>query len=186
MFRISRKCFPAKHRKIGFRTTPTPFKIGSHIIRNRNHPIVCTSFGGSLGGSACNGFFSIWAHEVDPLCKFYFKHQEIILRIQRNKRECWSSKCHEYLRRHKKSWRFTTQFQHLTIWRFSCFWSWAFLPIELPEITALSTSPLQPQPGGFKTKFPWTTPVLIFYSSTGVDEKLSFIHLYLYINSWWW
>ena len=38
MFRISQKCFPVKHGKAGFPTTPTPFRIGSRIIRIRITP----------------------------------------------------------------------------------------------------------------------------------------------------
>ena len=85
MFRISQKCFPAKHGKAGFPTTPTPFRIGSHIIRIRNHPIVCTSLGGSLGGSACNGFLLIGLMKLILFAKIHLKHQEITLRNQKNK-----------------------------------------------------------------------------------------------------
>ena len=74
--------------------TPTPFRIRSHIIRIRNHPIVCTSLGGSLGGSAYSGFFQFGLMKL-ILFAFFLKHQEIITsRIQRTKGMLL--KCHEY------------------------------------------------------------------------------------------
>ena len=100
--------------------------------------------------------FSIWAHEVDPFCKLYLKHQEITLRIQRNK----GNAGHKMSEVSKKASNLEGLQQGFSSWQFqdSVLLSWAFLPMELPNVTALSTSPLQPQPGGFKTKFPWTTP----------------------------
>ena len=67
-----------------FRWFPKTIRIGAHIIRIRNPPCG-TSFGGSLGGSACNRVFSYWAHEVDPLCNFFEAPNCNTLRIQRNK-----------------------------------------------------------------------------------------------------
>ena len=61
--------------------------------------------------------FSIWAHEADPLCKNLFEAPGNYMKNSKEQRECWSKKCEKYLRRHKKSWRFTARLQQLTISR---------------------------------------------------------------------
>ena len=50
-----------------------------------------------MGGSACNGFSSHWAHEVDPLRKM-FEEPGNYIKNQRNKGNA-GIKCHKYLGR---------------------------------------------------------------------------------------
>ena len=128
----TKACFPAKqgklHGVLGGSHFFCPISYDSNTLQNwiTQHPKPKSPhrvhlLGRITGRISLRLIISHWAHEVDPLCNFFLKHQEITLRIQRNKRECRSLKCQKYLRRHKKSWRFTARFQQLTISRFSCF-----------------------------------------------------------------
>ena len=108
MFRIFRKC--AKHGKWGFGMFPTYFFANSlrlHTVQNwiTQHPNPKSAMQHLLwritGRISLRLIISHWAHEVDPLCKIYLKHQEITLRIERNKghADMMVIKCRKYPRR---------------------------------------------------------------------------------------
>ena len=96
MFRVPRKCFPAKHGKLdGFWLVPTscrisydstPFRSGSHIIRIQNPPY-STSFEGSLGGSACNGVHIGLMKLI--LFAEMFEAPGNYIKNSKEQRECW-------------------------------------------------------------------------------------------------
>ena len=92
-------------------------------------------------------FFSYWAHEIDPFWKFYLKHQEFTLRIQRNKGHAGHKNVMNILEGNQ-SWRFTAWFQQLTISRFSASEVGHFCPWNCPTLLLC-----QPQPQGFKISF---------------------------------
>ena len=154
MFRISQKC--AKHGKFGFGVVPTYVFANSlrlHTVQNwiTHHPNPKSPHRVHLlwriTGRISLRQISHWAHEVDPLCKYFW----ITLRIQRKKGNA-GVKWHEYL------WRQVISEVYSTVsatdnFKIQCWRDLGVSAMDLPNVTALSTSA-----SSFQNKFPWKTP----------------------------
>ena len=97
MFRISRKCFPAKHRKLDgfcgwfpllfcfkFPTTPHRSEL-DHTSSESDIRPRGTFLGGSLGGSACNIFFQFGLMKLILFAKSFEARNWNCIKNQRKK-----------------------------------------------------------------------------------------------------
>ena len=85
MFRISQKCFPAKHGKAGFPTTPHRSELDHTSSETEITPSCAPPLEDQWEDRPATDFFQFGLMKLILFAKIYLKHQEITLRIQRNK-----------------------------------------------------------------------------------------------------
>ena len=131
MFRISQKCFPAKHGKswISYDSNTVQNWITHHPKPKSPH--VAPPLEDHWEDRPATDFPLLGSWSWSFLQNL-LKHQEITLRIQRNKRNAGHKNVISILEGIRNLGGLQQGFSNqLTISRFSCFWSWAFLPMEL-------------------------------------------------------